>query len=471
MKRVILSLSIVLSTLLSGCSADMLPERTEINELNMIRAVGVDKGTGDSNNVCVTIVSEKSEEGQNGQGDSKTEKAVILSNEAPTLLQAQRAFQTYSDKRMFWGHAELFLVSEEAAKEGIAKYIDFFARDYSFRDTAKIYIIKGSTAADFIKRSSANNYFMPDHLRAIGKNSKFFTGSQELELLEFMQWLNDAYSSAIVPVLYLKEKENENSEENKEDEPVMDIELEGYAIFKGSRLATIIDRTQARGENFLLNRVVTGVIQVKDPNGKMVGLDIIDNNTKIAPIFKDGELQSMSVKVSLSSNVDEMHSSIDIFDENTLNFLSAEQSKVIKSEIEQVIKIAQQNNIDFIDMANVFSTKHPVRWERHKDRWEEIFPSLSFSVEVESKINRTYDIREPNDLLSEGAQMIFVYLATAVGISIYDILYLQKKRLKRDITAHVCCMVLASAIGVIYLNDTNQKSIAGYVFEVLKIRG
>lgn len=234
---------------------------------------------------------------------------------------------------------------------------------------------------------------MPDRLKAIGENSKLFTGSQELELLEFMQWLNNKYSSAVAPVLYLRQKENVKSEE---EQPVMDIELNGYAVFKNLKLVTIVDRTQARGENFLLNRVVTGVIQVKDLSGEVVGLDIIDSHTRITPIFKNGELQEMSVKVKLSSNVDEVHSNLKIFTEDTLSLLSKEQSNVIKNEIEQVIKTAQENNADFVDMANVFSTRHPILWQKYKDRWDEVFPELPIRIEVESKINRTYDIRQPN---------------------------------------------------------------------------
>ena len=67
--------------------------------------------------------------------------------------------------------------------------------------------------------------------------------------------------------------------------------------------------------------------------------------------------------------------------------------------------------------------------------------------------------------------MIWVYLATVVSISIYDIWHLKKKKLKRDITAHVCCMILVSVIGIIYLADTNQQSVAQYLFEALNIKG
>jgi spore germination protein KC len=56
-------------------------------------------------------------------------------------------------------------------------------------------------------------------------------------------------------------------------------------------------------------------------------------------------------------------------------------------------KFAQQNNIDFTDMTTIFEAKHPMLWKQYKDKWQENFPSLPINVQVQSKINRTYDIK------------------------------------------------------------------------------
>lgn len=398
-KMLAFTIALTFNVILSGCTKTFLPMRTEIDKLMMIRAVGIDKGFTEPDNICVTIISKKVGDTKNGGGQAGKEAAVILSNEAKTVLEAEREFQTYSDKQMFWGHVDFYLISEEAAKEGIAKYLDFLSRDHEMRGNSKVYIIKGSTAKEFIKKSSTGEYFMPDRLKAIGENAKLITGSQELELLEFMQWLNNKYSAAVAPVLYLKAGKDDKEEGG--GSPGMDIELDMYAIFKNLKLVTFINKSQTRGENFLLNRVVTGVIQVKEPAGTMIGLDIIDSHTKITTVFNKGELQGMLVKVKLITNVDEVHSTRKLFTKDTLKFLSKEQSNVIKSEIEQVIKTAQENNADFVDMANVFGTRHPVLWEKYKDRWDDIFPKLPVKVDVESIISRTYDIREPNGFYGE----------------------------------------------------------------------
>ena len=293
---IILILAIVTST--AGCTFNIIPKRLEINELMMIQAVGVDKDVKDPDNICITLHSKKQTSGGKSGEQSKLE-SIILSNEAPTFLEAEREFQSYSDKRIFWGHVDFYLVGEEAAKEGIARYIDFLARDNDMRSVSKIYIIEGSTAKEFIEKSSTGEYFMPDRLKAIGVNSNLFAGSQELTLLEFMQWLNNKYSCAIAPVLTLKQKQDTKMEGRQ---PPMDVDLNGYAIFKNLKLVNIIDKHMARGENFLLNRIITGVIQVKDLSGDMIGLDITSHKTKISTVFEEGELKGMKVKVTFAES-------------------------------------------------------------------------------------------------------------------------------------------------------------------------
>lgn len=39
--------------------------------------------------------------------------------------------------------------------------------------------------------------------------------------------------------------------------------------------------------------------------------------------------------------------------------------------------------------------KYPVFWTEIEKNWAEIFPQIKFNVVVDSKINRTYLIKEP----------------------------------------------------------------------------
>jgi spore germination protein KC len=377
-----------------GCSGSTLPTHTELDQLTLIRAFGLDKGRSPGN-IRITIMSKESEQlsgGGMGSASAQKPKAMILTGEAKTVFQAERGFQTHFDKELFWGHLDYILVGEAAAREDIGKYIDFLVRDHQIRGRAKIYIIKGATAEEFMQKSSSANYFLPDRLKGIGRTSKLITGAEELPLLDFEQWITNKYSSAIAPTLVMM---NTMNKEATSSASFHDVHLGGYAAFRERKLEIILDKDLTRAENFILNRITSGVIEVQDPTGAMVALEIMSARTKISPVIKNGQLQEILVKVQLTTNIDELQSTTNIFTEKNLNLLTNQQSQQVKRQIEKVIAVAQDNNLDFIDMANVFSTMHPVVWESYKDNWNEIFPVLPIKVEVESKINRTYDIAQP----------------------------------------------------------------------------
>lgn len=409
-KILLIFIGLLFIALLYGCSG-ILPERREINKLMMIRAVGVDKEADETEKIRVTVISKKSGEntGKKTEGEESS-KSTILSNKANTFFEAKRQFQTSSDKSIFFGHCEYYLFGEEVAREGIVKYLDFLSRDHEMRGNAYIYIVEGSTAKEFITKSSNKEVFMPERLEIIGENSKLVTGAKQVELVEFVLWLNNKYSCALAPTLKLKEKDKETTVEGqgangedggKEQKTSFEIELTGYSVFKDFKLKGILDKKMTRGENFLLNRVASGVIEVRDRDGNMVALEIIDSSTSFKPEFENDEIKKVSINIKLSTNVDEIHSKNSVFTEDTLAFLMDEQSKVIKEEVESVISYAQEINTDFIEIANVIETKHPAKWQNFKDRWDEVFPNLEINVEVKSRINRTYDIREPNGVLEE----------------------------------------------------------------------
>jgi spore germination protein KC len=125
---------------LTGCKAGFLPQRREISDLQLVQVIGADKSVDNPDSSMLTIASKKLTDGggqdstgSGGEGrSSKGEKAQVLTSEGKTIFDAARNIQTHSDKTIFWGHTDYYLIGEEAAKESINKYIDFSPVTTSF---------------------------------------------------------------------------------------------------------------------------------------------------------------------------------------------------------------------------------------------------------------------------------------------------------------------------------------------------
>lgn len=388
-KRILsLYLLFIMLMTLSGCKLAFIG-RTEMSRIEFIRAIAVDKVPDKENTVRLTIATQSIQSGGGGGGQQKMSE--ILFSEGETVFDAIRNFWNFMDKRPFWGHLEYIIIGEEAARDGLLKYIDFFCRDPEVRLNAKVFVTKGHRASEILEKGNRQDKFVFDRLEGLGENLWGQSVSNTVDLMEVMYILDNPFLSLYIPSLDLGMfTKSEPSGDGK-----MDIVLGGFALFRGDKLVAHLNTELGMGINWLKNKIKSGVIIVKSPQGKNISLEIIESNTKLKPNIVDGKL-SATLEVKTTSHIAEIRSSEDIFTEKTLAALEKEEQQAIKEEIESTIKFAQDNGLDFFGMAVKVFHKYPIEWEDvYEKDWEDVFPNISFNVKVVSKIPRTYNIKQP----------------------------------------------------------------------------
>lgn len=391
-----LAVLVLIIILLTGCTdGSFLPPRKEIGDLNIIDAIAVDK-CEEPDKIKVTVTSKKqiSGGGDSSEGGGSGEQIIVLSAQDRTILSAMRQFQTYTNNQTFWGHTNFYLIGENAAKDDITKYLDFLCRDHDFRLDSSIYITLGQ-AGDMFEKSNIPGFFLPDYLKGLSDKASLISETCKLRILDLMSELdeNEIFGIA-VPAIYLTEdiiriKGAENQLEK-------DVGISGYAILKDFKLIDFLDIPNSRSYSFVTNKIKTGVIELKDQEEKNIGMDILGAKTKIVPIVKEGHLLRIDIKTKKETNINEVQTRRNIFQDETLCFLEQQQSEIIKKGIEECVQKAKDLNADFLGIGKAVKYRHPVLWSRMEYEWNEIFPQLDVSVTVESHINRTYDIRESN---------------------------------------------------------------------------
>lgn len=390
MKRVVLCTMIAVALIAgTGCRA-AIRERKEIEDLYFIEAVAVDRSPSKPDYVRLTIVYQRVEMQGGGGTQSEQKKTIFMSSEGRTVYEAAILFNSFVDKKVFWGHTKYILIGEEAAKDGITKYLDFFIRSFQIRLHTKLVVVRGGTAEEAVASTSTVYSFISERLTSLFENSRNLSFSSPVRLIDFIQHSESGYLSPYLPCIHMVDIMCEPVDAHGAKE----MDLGGYAVFKGSRLFTYLTEERARALNILTNRMDSGIIIVKDTSNKDVSLEIISVRSGILPRF-DGDRLSVTVNIGFSTNITEQESSEDIYRESSLNLLREQQEKIIKSQVEDIITFAQENNVDIFGIADAVRLKYPVKWEKIKDRWDEIFPSIEIKPEVKSKINMPYAIEQP----------------------------------------------------------------------------
>ena len=141
MKRVrCLAVGTALLVGLSGCKEtfDFLPYSRELENMALMRTMGVDAGEGQK--VSVTVSSGEQSKGS-GEGSSG---AVALQKEAETISGACLSMQGKGVSYVFYGHVGQLLLGEELAREGVEASLDYVLRDIEMRLQTNVYLVRGA---------------------------------------------------------------------------------------------------------------------------------------------------------------------------------------------------------------------------------------------------------------------------------------------------------------------------------------
>ncbi|HHW01059.1 MAG TPA: Ger(x)C family spore germination protein [Clostridiaceae bacterium] len=397
MKKIIIGVGLILLFLnLTGCKKNVLPQRKEINDLQLVQVIGIDKLPGDTNDCLLTVASKNLETGggQDSSGNTSgstgvsSEKALILSASGKTIFDAARNIQTHSNKTIFWGHTDYYLIGEDAARDNIAKFIDFFTRDHELRIESKVFIVKGSTAKELMEQLNQSKYYIIDKLESLERNFELLSNSQDLKIHELMRFIDIHHSSARIPCIYLINRDSGNKEQ------VKDIESCGYAIISNLKLVGFIDKSISRGVNLITNTVGSSIVTVKDPDGNDVSLEIINSNTEVIPHFSGDDLESITLKTKVTSNIGELQSQTDFTDEKSILYMESQQSEILKNEMQSSLEKIIESKSDCLGICDRIRLKRPLKWRKIEGKWMDIFTNIKFDIEVVSKIERTYELKE-----------------------------------------------------------------------------
>lgn len=384
MKKIYLVILLVFSLSFSSCENYKI-ERKDIDKTMLISVVGID--VSPEGKVLVTICPKVASTSENNSNVES--KSYIINSEGDTIFEAVRKISVASDTRPFLGNVEHVIIGEEAAKKDIIRYLDYFSRDHEFRLNIKVFVTKGCTAKEILERASNSNMILSDYLKSLLSNVDNNSISSEIELSDLMHKFDNEFLSPYIPFLVIGDSNDTTINQ-------FSINLNGYAIFKDAKLIGYLADKEARGLNWAIEKVKSGVLIVKDIHGDNIALEITEASSKIIPQSSKEKL-SVLIKVHTSSNIAEITGRENIFTKNYFSYLEKEQNNIVKSEIESAIDFSNKNNSDIFDINGAIFRKYPMKWQALQTEWDKIFPEIDIKVEVNSLINRSYEIRKPTD--------------------------------------------------------------------------
>lgn len=383
-------LPVLLVLLLSGCWS-----AKEANEIDYVLGVGVDKT--DNGDIILTIQTPdlsalKPENAGSG------EKYKSISARGATTFEALRNYVNVGGQKLFWGHIQICVIGEHAARDGVEDFLDFFSSDPELRGTSMIAIVKG-LAKDVMEARVSLTPIPSDYLSNLLTNATVNGKAPKVQLVDFNRMLTEPVGSQpYLPLMELMSQAEYDKRIAKLDTPSSKgpgqspvVYTGGTAVFRGTRLKGFLNERETRGLLWTKQFMKSALIPVKTDDGGTASLELIGGVRNKVTVKMEGETARIKLIISANLNIGDRSGSTNLAEVQELKKLQDSFNALVKKEVEMAFdKAVRKYHSDIFSFGNALNDRSPKVWSRVQERWEdEILPRAKLEVEVKGVLRRT----------------------------------------------------------------------------------
>lgn len=395
----VLVIIILITFLLSGCW-----DRRDFEKFILIKGVAVDKAKEDDRvKYTVQIVVPSLGGGGTKQGDIST---YTTSATGYSLYDANRNLVKEVGKKPFYGHSEVIIISEEIAKEGIGRYLDYFIRDPEIRGRSSLVISKGE-AEEVLKTKHRVENVSATGIKTMVDGVSISGAIITVDLIHFLRQLFNDTTCAVATAIEVRKEESSSSNqgygEEKQGEEADNKKLyaEGGFFFKKDKAVGLFTRKEARGLNWIIHpEEIRGPILVK-PTGeskeRKIAIEILRVDNKLKPEYKDGKFRMGIFVETEGLIIEDMSRHYNITEVANIKQLNRRYATVVNNEIINTLKKTQPVGADVFGFGEAFYRKFPKEFLKIKKDWPEYYKNLPVDIDIRAAIRREGMIKEGVD--------------------------------------------------------------------------
>lgn len=334
--------------LLTGCY-----DNIELDDLAIITAVGIDY-KDDNYYLTYEILSDIKTE------DNTPLLSYTTSSSGKTISEAFVNTNYLVNKKAYFAHLKIIVLSEEIINNHFEKIIDYILRDTNIRSEFKVVIANNTTPEDILKNNDKNNPVVTEIILNLLENEKYNNSlSVNQTFKEIVSKLISDNYDIILNTISIKDKQ---------------IAIDNSYIFKNYNYQNALTKKDSILYN-MLTKDIKSMHFNKQYNNEDVTISITSSNTKI-----DINSYKIIINTSLEGKVIENNHNFDLTKPNTYEILNNDFEDLIKKDIINFIKLLQDNKSDILGLQDIYYKKYR---ESNNKLWE----NADIEVIIDLKIN------------------------------------------------------------------------------------
>lgn len=406
-KKLTIILYIIISSIfLSSCVSEV--GGREIEKIAIATSIGIDY-----ENEKVVITCEVASPSVNNSSGSSVPSSPISKGfvypqgRGDTVRDAINNINLHFDKKIFLAHSNLLIIGEEFAKRGITDLMDFFMRDNEPREDMYVVVAKEAKAYDIIGVRAGLGRATGNYLYDILNNFPYNAKSINISFAEKYRYFYDIGNNPVIGVVWLEEVKAFDIEERRAMQTKIVLNATGGAALRRERLWGYFTGDEMIGFNFIVDEIRGGSIVFRTPDGskedisiigqegKFTTVNILRSKTKNKISVNDGKIH-LTINVKLRGELNEINQAIDVGNSQTILRIENACSQKVKELISATLNKGQKEfKQDNFSIGVAVHEQYPKLWKEISENWQDIFPEISFDVNVETTIVKSGLINTP----------------------------------------------------------------------------
>lgn len=309
-----------------------------------------------------------------GQAPGMGEESVwnvsaVGRNISMALVNLQQKLQN----EIFLAHVRVVVISEDIARDGINRYMNFFKNNTEFRRLSYFVISEGK-AEDVLKSFPKTATIQGMFLSQMIDNEVMRQTMPDIPFIEFtIRSVNKGIDPVAVMVNSLGDV----------------IKYSGLAVFRGDRMVGKLEKEEDWNFIQLAENYTGGIEVIRDVRSELGRITILFTNidTHIKPVKKEKNFLFKS-DISLEGILISQESDTDYDNDILFREMEKRIANEVKREMEAVFyKVQHQYDADIFGFGERVQAHLPSEWNKVKN-WREEFKKLEIEISVEVKIRR-----------------------------------------------------------------------------------
>lgn len=383
MKKIFLI--IFLCLFLSGCG-----NYAELDKLAIVTGVAIDK-KGNDYEISYLVANSPKGQTSSKEGEAKT---TVYSGTGKTIPDAAMVIEQKSPKKIYLGHVNVVIISEDIAKDGFFKVADWLFRSPETRKQFYLLQAKNDKAKDIIKIISPLESFPSQSIATLlesNRDSK--SASTTTTYNNFVGYVLEEGADPILPTITIHGNIKKGSEQSNIEttEPIAYLTLGPLAIFKEDKLVGYATTKESELINLIQNKIKEIKFSLTFKNDAL-SIDSYNLKTKLS--IEDES--HITLTITGTGNIYNINSNIDISNPKEIKKIENLWNKSLQKSLKKLIrKMQDKYHADIFGFGNKIYSTYPKKWNQLKKDWNnKYFKEVKVKIKSNLKITDTGSLKD-----------------------------------------------------------------------------